>query len=727
MTGANTTMVTNSFLGVIARGKAGIWIHAGHPTLINVTGVTGSTSSIWGMFGRTVAEDGDDAFSFPTLIGCNIEDFDSIGVVLKTGSALNQVMNTTWLTAGETDTLIAIKAYSVANTILGQFDSQSTIQLTATDAWLNGYSVHSVGMPFVKIGVGASLNEPQYFYNHVQALAYNVPEISWLNSAFGKYALRFNRVQLDTVDYISYRAESAFTDGDATPSVTGARGQQNVWNTANTASTTITDFDDGDIGQPIMVFIEDGNTTFDFTGTNLYGNSGVDWSPSVNSYLTAIYDGSNWWCDVSSFGVTVAYDTTGSEEITNGTFETNTTGWTSLGSPVTFARNTSSPITGTGDLHFDGHASDASGFYGTAFGVTTGKTYQLGFNYRKSGDQIRFKIGVENALASAQVGGSQQPTLTAATNTLYTATFTATETDASVYPIFFDNASQQGELWVDDITLKEVQRNVKLAPNLLEASSNSNPQFTIEHTADTDYTTIGVDGNGKTTITTVDGGGAAGHLVLAPDGNVGIGETAPDQKLEVTGDVHITGLEGGASNVTVDASGVLVRGGGTSEVTLPSTVLAYGTTPPDQVNAGGYSNLLGWSYDINDGSNFAFELPGDIDTGTDPTVVISWYIAEAFGINSGEVRWRLDWTAVKNDDSEIHTRATDGENNLGPGDIDISATQDNVVKTTFTLANAKLDDGDVIGFSLSRISLAAGLGPTEDPVVIAITFKYTKD
>lgn len=86
----------------------------------------------------------------------------------------------------------------------------------------------------------------------------------------------------------------AFDADDATPSV--AKG--NMFHTYNGNSTTITDFDGGAEGQKIIVLIQDAKTTVDFTGTNLYGNAGVDWSPTTNDWMEAFYYGGKWYCTV---------------------------------------------------------------------------------------------------------------------------------------------------------------------------------------------------------------------------------------------------------------------------------------------------------------------------------------------------------------------------------------------------------------------------------------------
>ena len=87
----------------------------------------------------------------------------------------------------------------------------------------------------------------------------------------------------------------AFTDADATPDV----GNGNFFKTANTSATTITMFDGGSNGQIINVLIADAYTTIDFTGTNLEGNAGVDWTPTTNDHMVCISDVTNWYCSIS--------------------------------------------------------------------------------------------------------------------------------------------------------------------------------------------------------------------------------------------------------------------------------------------------------------------------------------------------------------------------------------------------------------------------------------------
>jgi hypothetical protein len=105
-------------------------------------------------------------------------------------------------------------------------------------------------------------------------------------------------IDMDTftlIDTVFKHTIVAFAASDTTPAVTGAT----VFKTANIASTTITMFDSGVEGQTIWVWINDANTIFDFTGTNLKGNAGADWSPTTGDSLEAFFTGSQWLCRIS--------------------------------------------------------------------------------------------------------------------------------------------------------------------------------------------------------------------------------------------------------------------------------------------------------------------------------------------------------------------------------------------------------------------------------------------
>jgi len=97
------------------------------------------------------------------------------------------------------------------------------------------------------------------------------------------------------IDPIYKHTPVTFTAQDATPSVASGT----VFKTANTSATIITMFDGALAGQTMIVLINDTFTTIDFTGTNLKGNAGVDWSPTTGDTLQAVFISPNWYCRIS--------------------------------------------------------------------------------------------------------------------------------------------------------------------------------------------------------------------------------------------------------------------------------------------------------------------------------------------------------------------------------------------------------------------------------------------
>ena len=87
----------------------------------------------------------------------------------------------------------------------------------------------------------------------------------------------------------------------------------------------------------------------------------------------------------------------------------------------------------------------------------------------------------------------------------------------------------------------------------------------------TDYATITIeDTNGKLKLATVDSDGAAGHIVIIPDGNVGINDSSPSHTLDVDGDINLTGglsFDDGTAVTSIDTDISSVSG---SDDTLAS-------------------------------------------------------------------------------------------------------------------------------------------------------------
>lgn len=86
--------------------------------------------------------------------------------------------------------------------------------------------------------------------------------------------------------------------GNAAPNV--LRGV-NFYKTANVGAASMSGLSTGDavIGREVVIWIGDANTTIDFSASNLYGNSGVDYAAPANTVLRCKnLDGTKWAVEV---------------------------------------------------------------------------------------------------------------------------------------------------------------------------------------------------------------------------------------------------------------------------------------------------------------------------------------------------------------------------------------------------------------------------------------------
>ena len=84
------------------------------------------------------------------------------------------------------------------------------------------------------------------------------------------------------------------TNNSATPSVASG----DFFYAQYTTPTTITMLQGGYIGKVVRIRTLDNNITWDFTGTDLYGNGGVDWNSNLNDWLECVFDGFRWFCSI---------------------------------------------------------------------------------------------------------------------------------------------------------------------------------------------------------------------------------------------------------------------------------------------------------------------------------------------------------------------------------------------------------------------------------------------
>jgi len=87
------------------------------------------------------------------------------------------------------------------------------------------------------------------------------------------------------------RVLDAFTDTDATPSVSSGIGKHKAFKL--TGTTTITDFDEGAVGQIITVLASSNITITD--GTNIFLNGSANFDMVAQDTLTLLYGGNYWY------------------------------------------------------------------------------------------------------------------------------------------------------------------------------------------------------------------------------------------------------------------------------------------------------------------------------------------------------------------------------------------------------------------------------------------------
>ena len=188
----------------------------------------------------------------------------------------------------------------------------------------------------------------------------------------------------------------------------------------------------------------------------------------------------------------------------------------------------------------------------------------------------------------------------------------------------------------------------------------------------------------------------------------------------------LTQVGAAANKMTVAADGEIGLEGTARvkrEFTIQAVNLDKGSLGPDAVILG---NTLGYSYDIGDDSVLSFEIPYDCDTSEDIKIEIYWYINEAYVTNSGEVQWRIQWSACPANGTE----AIDAPTHTGTidfGDQDIPATAKFLTEKSGLIAAASISDGDFVSMTLDRVALDGGVDPTADPVIVQIEVEYTSN
>ncbi|HKR24066.1 MAG TPA: hypothetical protein VJS15_02315, partial [Allosphingosinicella sp.] len=194
--GGNTIMAANCYVhNLPEEGAAGYDFFAGSATLINCNGVDGC--DVWGRFGRAVA-DGDEANSYCSakLIGCNVEDFGTIGVELRNG--LLTSIGTPYTGKASTANLQAIRIRAIDG--LGFLDAAPTFLLKSGASWKNSQPIHALSgcAPFTLVGAGYNANSLA-FWSDAYSVAMTMPTESLEYMAYAKFGRRTSNLHVDDI------------------------------------------------------------------------------------------------------------------------------------------------------------------------------------------------------------------------------------------------------------------------------------------------------------------------------------------------------------------------------------------------------------------------------------------------------------------------------------------------------------------------------------------------
>jgi hypothetical protein len=213
-----------------------------------------------------------------------------------------------------TNTVIKNGVILDASRIAGTCEAVITLQTDLTNVLIDNISIINQSRAFNPVGGTApfcirstatpitGLVQNCNFVNY-NAGAINSADIANYNTTlrhknlvtFGRLGLYFTSGLTNySQPIIISQPEVTLTVNSATPTVQYVT----EFVTANTVATSITDFTNGVDGQEITVRVNDANTTFDFTGSSLKGNVGVDFLATSGDVLFAKKQGSNWYCTI---------------------------------------------------------------------------------------------------------------------------------------------------------------------------------------------------------------------------------------------------------------------------------------------------------------------------------------------------------------------------------------------------------------------------------------------
>jgi parallel beta-helix repeat protein len=279
-------------------GGAGLYIESCWPATITSCWINGNKYGIElvndpvpGSYGSTVNT---------AISGCHIQSNTSHGIYVP-GSGGNYTIN--HLTVNncivENNSASGIRLYGAINTLIKNvyFELNGCTTTANADIFME-YCIYGI-IECCDSHASAPYNS---FISDVNCSRLILSANNWQGDVTYNGGLIYDLFSSYTsdapywIEHQSTNASGAFSANDTTPSILSTEYRYKFYNTANDSPTTITDFDGGFEGQELWIRVADTFTTFDFSGSNLSGNSGVDYVAKNGDMIHAVRTNNRWYC-----------------------------------------------------------------------------------------------------------------------------------------------------------------------------------------------------------------------------------------------------------------------------------------------------------------------------------------------------------------------------------------------------------------------------------------------
>lgn len=247
--GGNSTLLQNCYAHRSGVGKAGYRIKT-NATLFGCNGV--DQGDIWGWFGGNTLEDGANYIGKITLLGCNIEDFNTTGLKIAYQSSLT--LNTTTFLPRDSGTYDALIQFSSSNHVF--FSKQC---LVTSKGATNNYSSRIIttfnNYPFINADVDEIWKD---YYSIGSNLFFNIP-FSSINPSieYRKNAYKISLLDCDRNYGFNLQKQVAWTSNSSSFDITN----QTKIKVNNSSTTELKNALGGIVGQELELHITDSNTT----------------------------------------------------------------------------------------------------------------------------------------------------------------------------------------------------------------------------------------------------------------------------------------------------------------------------------------------------------------------------------------------------------------------------------------------------------------------------------